>query len=38
MKTRGQLGAQHKVPRIINDQDLFASLRAFVGATAWPRR
>jgi hypothetical protein len=38
MKSRGQLGAQHKVPRIINDQDLFASLRAFVGAAAWPRR
>jgi hypothetical protein len=34
MKSRGRLGAQHKVPRIINDQDLFASLRAFFGAAA----
>jgi hypothetical protein len=31
MKSRGQLGGQHKVPRIINDTKLFASLRAFVG-------
>ena len=30
MKARGQLGGQHKVPRIINDSDLFASLRAAV--------
>lgn len=30
MKSRGQLGGQHKVPRIILDQDLFANLRAFV--------
>lgn len=29
MKSRGQLGGQHKVPRIINDQDLLANLRAF---------
>ena len=27
MKGRGQLGGQHKVPRIINDVDLFQSLR-----------
>ena len=32
MKQRGQLGDQHKVPRIINDQDLFQNLQAFVGA------
>lgn len=30
MKSRGQLGGQHKVPRIINDRDLFANLTAFV--------
>jgi len=30
MKSRGQLGGQHKVPRIINDADLFAGLRSFV--------
>ena len=30
MRSRGQLGGQHKVPRIINDADLFAKLRAFV--------
>lgn len=30
MKSRGQLGGQHKVPRIIMDKDLFASLRGFV--------
>lgn len=30
MKSRDQLGGQHKVPRIINDADLFAGLRAFV--------
>jgi len=29
MKQRGRLGGQNKVPRIINDQELFASLRAF---------
>ena len=29
MKHRGKLGGQNKVPRIINDQDLFADLRAF---------
>ncbi len=30
MKSRGQLGGQHKVPRIINDPELFASLCAFL--------
>jgi hypothetical protein len=29
MRRRGRLGAQNKVPRIINDQELFADLRAF---------
>jgi len=29
MKSRGRLGGQNKVPRIINDQALFATLRAF---------
>jgi hypothetical protein len=29
MKQRGQLGGQHKVPRIINDQTLFEGLRQF---------
>lgn len=29
MKSRGQLGGQHKVPRIINDPELFENLRAF---------
>jgi len=32
MKRRGQLGGQHKVPRIINDAELFEDLRAFAGA------
>jgi hypothetical protein len=32
MKSRGQLGGQHKVPRIINDAKLFASLKKFVGS------
>jgi hypothetical protein len=32
MKRRGQLGGQHKVPRVINDPDLFADLRVFTGA------
>jgi GH3 auxin-responsive promoter len=31
MKKRGKLGGQHKVPRIINDQNLFDDLRMFVG-------
>jgi len=30
MESRGQLGGQHKVPRIVNDQELFAALRAFM--------
>jgi hypothetical protein len=30
MKSRGKLGAQNKVPRIINDAELFASLRSFM--------
>jgi hypothetical protein len=29
MKRRGQLGGQHKVPRIIQDPELFADLRTF---------
>jgi hypothetical protein len=29
MKRRGKLGGQNKVPRIINDQTLFADLREF---------
>lgn len=31
MKSRGKLGGQHKVPRVINDAELFANLQAFVG-------
>jgi hypothetical protein len=27
MKSRGRLGGQNKVPRVINDPDLFAELR-----------
>jgi hypothetical protein len=30
MKSRGQLGGQHKVPRVINDPKLFDGLKAFV--------
>lgn len=30
MKSRGQLGGQHKVPRVINDPELLDGLRAFV--------
>lgn len=30
MKQRGQLGGQHKVPRVITDRSLFAHLRQFV--------
>ena len=29
MRSRGRYGGQNKVPRIINDQELFAGLRAF---------
>ena len=32
MKSRGKLGGQNKVPRIINDRDLFAALRRFADA------
>ena len=32
MKCRGKLGGQHKVPRIINDQELFRHLCDFVSA------
>jgi hypothetical protein len=32
MKKRGRLGGQNKVPRIINDDDLFGDLRRFTGA------
>ncbi len=31
MKSRGKFGGQHKVPRIINDHDLFRNLRAHAG-------
>ena len=31
MKKRDQLGGQHKVPRIINDHDLFRNLRSHMG-------
>jgi hypothetical protein len=30
MKSRGQLGGQHKVPRIVNNAELFTSLLKFV--------
>ncbi len=33
MKQRGKLGGQNKVPRVINDQDLFKSLQAAVSQT-----
>jgi hypothetical protein len=29
MESRGKLGAQNKVPRVINDETLFRSLREF---------
>lgn len=32
MKDRGKLGGQHKVPRVITDPDLFASLEAYAPA------
>ena len=32
MKSRGKLGGQHKVPRLISDPALFAALRAFAAA------
>ncbi len=31
MKSRGKLGGQHKVPRVINDADLLANLLHFIG-------
>ena len=30
MKSRGKLGGQHKVPRVINDRELFQNLIDFV--------
>ena len=36
MKSRGQLGGQHKVPRIIADQDLANNLWAFCGIEDGP--
>jgi hypothetical protein len=32
MKSRGQLGGQHKVPRIILDRELFANLQNFAAS------
>ena len=32
MTMRGQLGGQHKVPRIIHDEELFGGLQAHVAA------
>jgi len=32
MRRRGRLGAQNKVPRVVNDQGLFADLRTFAAA------
>ena len=32
MKSRGKLGGQNKVPRIVNDPELFAALQAFADA------
>jgi len=34
MRSRGKLGGQNKVPRIINDQELLTHLRAFVSSGA----
>jgi len=34
MKSRGKLGGQHKVPRIVNNAELFASLRGFASLTS----
>jgi hypothetical protein len=33
MKARGRMGGQDKVPRVINDQDLFRNLLTFVHDT-----
>lgn len=38
MKARGQLGGQHKVPRIINDAALFANIKAFLEGGRSKRR
>lgn len=35
MKRRGKLGGQHKVPRIINDPQLFADLESHASSPAW---
>jgi hypothetical protein len=32
MESRGQLGGQHKIPRIVNDTALFESLKLFVAS------
>jgi hypothetical protein len=32
MRTRGRLGGQNKVPRVINDAAIFSSLLAFITA------
>jgi hypothetical protein len=32
MKSRGQLGGQHKVPRVIANPDLFDALRRYTGS------
>ena len=32
MKSRGKLGGQNKVPRIVNDPELFTALQAFADA------
>jgi hypothetical protein len=38
MKARGKLGGQNKVPRVITDQELFASLRCAGGLEGAPGR
>ena len=35
MRRRGRLGAQNKVPRVVNDLDLFRDLREFDGANGY---
>jgi len=37
MKSRGKLGGQHKVPRIINDRELWQNLLDFAAAHDQPR-
>jgi len=37
MQRRGRLGAQNKVPRVINDRQLFADLRGFAAARSGAR-